>query len=338
MNTISSWLGTVLNTHQTTLTSAITPSTNHNNNNNNSIPIPSTPFPNLLIPTSTTLKSRHVRLNSTPSSGGTFDGSYRSSSSSVSASIRDLRSRCSSKGTDVAGDDWPEDAWTLGGRLMSRVEMEGADVGFLLGWLEDGDGDEAEESEDGDEDGDEGTPEHSICVMAILPSIENEDGYAPSRKRAASEFPLQDAAEHPRKRPHLAATTEMQRAGNVAGAAAPAEPGLRDAAEGLRKCRRGGSAGGYWDPVVEAAVADLAFRDAAEGSRKCQRGGAAICWDPIREAQALEDAAERSRNQMRLSFITEASQAGDAEAPAVVSGWTAINHPRAEFSARYLGS
>ncbi|KAK5724029.1 hypothetical protein LTR17_013691 [Elasticomyces elasticus] len=302
MNTISSWLGTVLNTPQTTLTSAIPPSTNHNNNNNNnnSIPIPSTPSSNPLIPTSTTLKSRHVRLYSSPSSEGTFDGSDRSSSS-VSASIQDLRSRCSSKGTDVAGDNWPEDAWTLGGRLMSRVETEGAGVALLLGWLEDS---SSSSSSTDDEDGDEISPEHSICVMAILPSIENEDGYAPSRKRAASDAPLRDEEERSRKRRH------------------------------------GGSGGGYWDPVREAAVADLAFRDAAEGSRKCQRGGAATYWDPIREAQALEDAAKESRKRLRLASVTEIQRSGDVgeEGTVMIGGWTAINRPSARFSARYLGS
>ncbi|KAK5682762.1 hypothetical protein LTS10_005892 [Elasticomyces elasticus] len=302
MNTTSTYLQTALNT------SSPPPSSS---SLRRSIPIPSTPFSNLLIPTSTTLKSRHVRLNSSPSSEGTFDGS------DVSASPSDLRSRCSSKGTDVAGDDWPEDAWTLGGRFLSQVEMEGVDVELLLGWLEDGDEDDAEESEDGDEDEDEDEDDAAmdggICVMAILPSIENEDGQAPSRKR-----PLGDAAEGSRKRRAGGANTHW----DPGREAARQQRSPEDAVEGSRKCPRL-AATTQPQRAGDAAAAEQPLEDAAESSRNRRRcGGAGTYWDPIREAQALGDAAERSRNRMCLSFITEASQAGDAseEATAVVGG------------------
>ncbi|KAK4893913.1 hypothetical protein LTR27_007719 [Elasticomyces elasticus] len=295
MNPTSSYLQTVLNTLSPPPSSSSL---------RRSIPIPSTPFSNLLIPTSTTLKSRHVRLNSSPSSSsseGTFDGSDRSPSS-VSASIRDLRSRCSSKGTETAGDDWPEDAWTLGGRFLSLVEMEGADVGFRLGWLEDGGEDEDDAEVDAEESEDEAAEMEGICVMAILPSIENEDGYAPSRKR-----PLEDAAEGSRKCRRLAAIIQPQHAGDAAG---------------------------------EATAADQPLEDAAERSSERRRGGAGNYWDPVRDAAALENAADGSRKCLRLATSTGMRQAGDAgdEGGAVVGGWTAINHPPARFSARYLGS
>ncbi|KAK4958871.1 hypothetical protein LTR10_003668 [Elasticomyces elasticus] len=292
MKTISSYLATVLNTPQTSLTSAIPSSTNHNNNNT-SLPIPSTPPSNPPIPTSTTLKSRHVRLNSSPlsssSSEGTFDGS------DGSASPSDLRSRCSSAGTETAGDDW-----TLGDLLLSQVEMEGADVAFRLGWLEDEDEDDAEESED------DSVADAGICVMAILPSIEGEDGQAPSRKR-----PLEDAAEGFRKCRRLADVTQPQHAGDAAREATAANQALRGETEGSKKRRRGGSAITHWDPVREAA----------------------------RQQRSPGDAVERPSNRMRLSFVTEASQTGEttAEATTVVRGWTAINHPPARFSARHLG-
>ncbi|KAK5739205.1 hypothetical protein LTR17_005506 [Elasticomyces elasticus] len=306
MNTTSPYLQTVLNTSSPPPSSSL----------RRSIPIHSTPFSNLLIPTSATLKSRHVRLNSSPVSSDededededddwssrTFDGSDRSSSSvSVSASPSDLRSRCSSKGTDVAGDDWPEDAWTLRGRLLSRVETEGADVALLLGWLEDEDnsidGDDSSIDEDEDE-----TITHAICVMAVLPSIENEDGYAPpSRKR-----PLEDAAEGSRKR---------RRGGSAIThwdpdrEAARQQRSLENAAEGSRKCRR--LAATTQPQRAGDAAAGQALENAAERSSERRRRGATNYWDPIREAAALENAAERA-SQMRLSFITEAFQAGDA--------------------------
>ncbi|KAK3638296.1 hypothetical protein LTR56_013125 [Elasticomyces elasticus] len=179
MNPISSYLATVLNTSSPPPSSSL----------RRSIPNPSTPSSNPLIPTSTTLKSRHVRLNSSPLSSSSSERTFDRSSSSVSASIQDLRSRCSSAGTETAGDDW-----TLGDLLLSQVEMQGADVAFRLGWLEDKDDsiDGDDSSVDGDEDE---ITTYAICVMAILPSIEGENGQAPSRKR-----PLEDAAEGSRKR------------------------------------------------------------------------------------------------------------------------------------------
>ncbi|KAK5723644.1 hypothetical protein LTR15_005343 [Elasticomyces elasticus] len=289
MNTISSYLATVLNTSSPPPTSSL----------RRSIPIPSTPSSNPPIPTSTTLKSRHIRLNSSPLSSSSSERTFDRSSSSVSASIRDLRSRCSSTGTETAGDDW-----TLGDLLLSQVEMEGADVAFRLGWLEDEDDsiDGDDSSVDGDED--ESALEHSICVMAILPSIENEDGCRPSSRKRS----LEDAAEGSRKCPRLADITQPQRAGDAAAAEQP----LEDAAEGSRKRRRSGGSGAYWDPVREAAVAEQPLQDAAQGSRKC----------------------------LRLASVTEMPRAGDVgeEATVLGRGWRAINHPPARFSGRYIGS
>ncbi|KAK5706198.1 hypothetical protein LTR97_001185 [Elasticomyces elasticus] len=211
MNPISSWLGTVLNT-----------SSLHDNNDSS---IPSAAFSPVLVPTSATLKSRHVRLNSSPLSSSSSEGTFDRSSSSVSASVRDLRSRCSSAGIKTAGDDW-----TLGDLLLSQVEMEGADVAFRLGWLDEDDSSVDGDDSSVDEDEDESILEHSICVMAILPSIEGENGQAPSRKR-----PLEDAAEGSRKCRRSVCNGAYW---DPVREAAVADQALRSEKEGSRKCPR----------------------------------------------------------------------------------------------------